>query len=99
MISKTLYWLDEKTKNSKQLRLSLTSALAAVIAIWIANFCHMPNAFWAGISAFVVIQADAAASLKRGLHRIAGTIIGALSGVVLISLFGFAPWVVVICIF
>jgi uncharacterized membrane protein YccC len=53
------------------------SALAVTLSMTIACAWNLPDVWWAGISAFVSSQATRPASLRKGLYRIAGSILGA----------------------
>jgi uncharacterized membrane protein YccC len=53
--------------------IALSVGLAAVLALWL----HVDSAWWAAISAFVSSQANAPASVHRGILRIIGTVLGA----------------------
>jgi uncharacterized membrane protein YccC len=67
-------------------RLCVMSALAVALAVLASMALRLDNPWWAGISAYVSIQASSPASLKRGVLRIGGTIAGAAVGFLL------APW-------
>ena len=56
------------------------AALAAVLAIVLALALHLDNPYWAGITAFGVLQQDVAATLSRSLDRVLGTLAGAVLG-------------------
>lgn len=58
-------------------RLCLIATLSVVISTVIALELQLDNAWWAGISGFMVSQATSAASFRKGIQRIAGTAIGA----------------------
>jgi len=55
----------------------LIATLSVVLSIVVALAMRLDNAWWAGISGFMVSQATSAASIKKGLQRIAGTVLGA----------------------
>jgi uncharacterized membrane protein YccC len=67
-------------------RLCLMSALAVALAVLASLALRLDNPWWAGISAYVSVQASSPASIKRGVLRIGGTAAGAALGFVL------APW-------
>src|SRR5215469_5391704 len=65
------------------LRLWASVCLALYIAFWL----ELDNAFWAGTSAAIVCQPQLGASLRKGWYRMVGTIIGAVVIVVLTACF------------
>lgn len=68
---------------SEQGQLAFKSALASVLAIFIAFHLGIEDPFWSGISAFVVMQAQIGASLHRAVSRIIGTLACAVLSVVI----------------
>jgi uncharacterized membrane protein YccC len=68
-------------------RHALAAALAVGASVLLALIFHLQSPYWAGISGFVCIQASHPQSLRKGLHRIAGTLSGAT-----VALFLF-PWI------
>jgi uncharacterized membrane protein YccC len=65
------------------LRLWASVCLALYIAFWL----ELPNAYWAGTSAAIVCQPHLGASLRKGWYRLIGTVIGAVAVVVLTACF------------
>jgi uncharacterized membrane protein YccC len=65
------------------LRLWASVCLALYIAFWL----ELDNAFWAGTSAAIVCQPHLGASLRKGWYRLIGTIVGAVAIVVLTACF------------
>jgi uncharacterized membrane protein YccC len=65
------------------LRLWLSVCLALYIAFWL----ELPNAYWAGTSAAIMCQPHLGASLRKGWYRLIGTVIGAVAAVVLTACF------------
>jgi uncharacterized membrane protein YccC len=65
------------------LRLWLSVCLALYVAFWL----ELPNAYWAGTSAAIVCQPHLGASLRKGWFRMIGTVIGAVAAVVLTACF------------
>jgi uncharacterized membrane protein YccC len=53
---------------------------------------HLPDAWWAAISAVAVTQTEFLASAKRGAQRLLGTVLGALLGSVTAPWIGDVPW-------
>ncbi|PPD43381.1 MAG: hypothetical protein CTY15_10160 [Methylocystis sp.] len=69
--------LGELGVSGPRARASLTATLSVVLSVTVALWLHLDNAWWAGISGFMVSQATSAASFKKGLQRISGTALGA----------------------
>ena len=65
------------------LRLWASVCLALYVAFWL----ELDNAFWAGTSAAIVCQPQLGASLRKAWFRMVGTIVGALMIVVLNACF------------
>src|ERR1700747_576849 len=65
------------------LRLWASVCLALYVAFWL----ELDNAYWAGTSAAIVCQPHLGASLRKGWFRLIGTIIGAVAVVVLTACF------------
>ncbi|GLS19460.1 hypothetical protein GCM10007874_24770 [Labrys miyagiensis] len=62
--------------------LAFRAALAGVLAVVVALAAHLDNPYWAGITAFGLLQQDVAATLSRALDRVLGSIAGAVLGYV-----------------
>src|SRR5271170_8207430 len=65
------------------LRLWASVCLALYVAFWL----ELDNAYWAGTSAAIVCQPHLGASLRKGWFRIIGTAVGAIAIVVLTAVF------------
>src|SRR5690242_1363126 len=65
------------------LRLWASVCLALYVAFWL----ELDNAYWAGTSAAIVCQPHLGASLRKGWYRLIGTVIGAVAIVVLTACF------------
>ncbi len=65
------------------LRLWASVCLALYVAFWL----ELDNAFWAGTTAAIVCQPQLGASLRKGWYRMIGTLIGAVMIVVLTAWF------------
>jgi uncharacterized membrane protein YccC len=65
------------------LRLWASVCLALYVAFWL----QLDNAFWAGTSAAVVCQPHLGASLRKGWFRMIGTVVGAVTIVALTAFF------------
>jgi len=65
------------------LRLWASVCLALYVAFWL----ELDNAYWAGTSAAIVCQPDLGASLRKGWFRMIGTVVGAVAIVVMTACF------------
>ena len=65
------------------LRLWASVCLALYVAFWL----ELENAFWAGTTAAIVCQPQLGASLRKGWYRMIGTLVGAVAIVVLTAWF------------
>jgi uncharacterized membrane protein YccC len=61
--------------------------LAVCLALYIAFWLELDNAFWAGTTAAIVCQPSLGASLRKGWFRMIGTVVGAVAIVVLTACF------------
>jgi uncharacterized membrane protein YccC len=53
------------------------------VALYVAFWLELDNAFWAGTTAAIVCQPHLGASLRKGWYRLVGTVVGAAAIVVL----------------
>ncbi len=60
--------------------LAFRAALAAVIAIVVAMAINLDAPYWAGITAFGMLQQDVSATLSRLFDRVLDTVAGAAIG-------------------
>lgn len=75
--------LGELGEDRERSRQGIVAALAVVLALLVALTLEVDAPWWAAISAFMSMMATGAASLRRGLMRLAGTIAGAAAGFVM----------------
>jgi uncharacterized membrane protein YgaE (UPF0421/DUF939 family) len=68
------------------------TALAAVSCLYITQWLKLPQGFWAVMSAIVVMQSDAKATISASWMRIIGTFAGALVGGAVLALWGYHVW-------
>jgi len=61
---------------------SMRTALAAVVAMVLARLLHLPEFYWAPISAIVIVQSTIP-PMTLGWQRFVGTALGAVVGIVL----------------
>jgi uncharacterized membrane protein YccC len=81
-------WLTDKLRAAGPpllfgLRLWASVCLALYVAFWL----ELPNAYWAGTSAAIMCQPHLGASLRKGWYRLIGTVVGAVAIVVLTACF------------
>src|SRR6202163_1555167 len=57
------------------------------LALYVAFWLELDNAYWAGTSAAIVCQPSLGASLRKGWFRMVGTAVGAVAIVVLTACF------------
>lgn len=70
-----------------------TQAMASVaLAVALAYAFRLEHIWWAAISGFAVMQSKFSACAQRGVHRVLGTIAGALLGATAGPLIGDTPW-------
>lgn len=77
--------LGELTLRGPRARHALTSSLSVGCALTLAFWLHLDAPYWAGITAYVCVQANQPASVRRVLHRVLGTICGAVIALTLFS--------------
>jgi uncharacterized membrane protein YccC len=77
-----LHWIRSE-KDSSTLEHSARTAVTAVLSLLLARLLRMPEAYWASISAIVVMQSTLGAALPISAQRFAGTAFGALVGALL----------------
>src|SRR4051812_4169010 len=65
------------------LRLWASVCLALYVAFWL----ELENAFWAGTTAAILCQPHLGASLRKGWYRLIGTVVGGAAAVVLTAAF------------
>ncbi|MGH7063047.1 MAG: FUSC family protein [Stellaceae bacterium] len=67
------------------------ASLSVTLAVLFALAVHSDNPWWAGISAFMVTRASLGLALSRGVMRVAGSVVGAAVGVIVLRLFVYQP--------
>jgi uncharacterized membrane protein YgaE (UPF0421/DUF939 family) len=68
------------------------TGLAAALAFYLSRFIHLPESYWAAISAIIVMYSDLSQTLKASGDRIIGTAIGVTIGGAFAALFGGSIW-------
>lgn len=66
--------------------------VAAGVAAFLVFSFHIPHGVWIVFTIFILSQANAGASLEKGLQRTTGTVIGSIAALVAIPLIAAAPW-------
>jgi uncharacterized membrane protein YccC len=59
-----------------------------VISLYVTNLFHLPQGYWAAITALIVMQSNVGATVAASRTRLAGTAVGAVVGGVFVALFG-----------
>lgn len=67
---------------------AVRTAVAAVVSLLVAGLLGLPEAYWASITALIVMQSTLGAALTISIQRFAGTAIGAFIGALLANWFG-----------
>src|SRR5258708_39788513 len=60
---------------------------AVCLALYVAYWLELDNAYWAGWSVAIVCQPSLGASLRQGSFRMVGTVVGAVAIVILTACF------------
>jgi uncharacterized membrane protein YccC len=69
-------------------RQAIKTSVAGLISLLVTNFFHLPQGYWAAISALIVMQSNVGATLSASRTRLAGTAVGAIVGGLFMALFG-----------
>jgi uncharacterized membrane protein YccC len=75
------------------------AAASVTLAVLVALALHSDEPWWAGISAFMVTKAAPSVAVSRGIMRIAGSIVGALTALVVLRLFVYQSLPFCLCLF
>ncbi|HTI01817.1 MAG TPA: FUSC family protein [Acidisoma sp.] len=75
--------LEDLARNREGGREPLKAVLSVLLAVGVASAMHLPDIVWAALSGFLVMRSTLAEALPRALQRTAGTIAGALTGLIL----------------
>src|SRR5271157_3673184 len=71
---------------------AIKTAIAGVISLYVTNLFHLPQGYWAAISALIVMQSNVGATLTAARTRLAGTAVGAIVGGLFVGLGGSNIW-------
>jgi uncharacterized membrane protein YgaE (UPF0421/DUF939 family) len=74
------------------LKQAVLTGIAGYVSLTIAQAFHLPQGYWAVISAIIVIQFDIDTVIKMSWDRVAGTAIGAILGGMFLILVGEHAW-------
>jgi len=73
---------------------AVKTGAAGTAAFYVSNLLHLPQGYWATMSAFIVLQGDAPSTLSASRDRMIGTAIGAVTGAVFVRYVGASPvWI------
>jgi len=67
---------DVLSPASSELRHALRVAIVATFAQLLANALHLERSYWVTVTAIIVLQPHAVATVRRALQRVGGTVIG-----------------------
>ena len=67
---------------------AVKTAIAGVISLYLTDLFHLPEGYWAAISALIVMQSNVGATLSASRTRLAGTAVGAVVGGLFAALYG-----------
>jgi uncharacterized membrane protein YccC len=79
---------DPAGLNRQSLENAARTAIAAALSVVVSRLLRLPEAYWAAVTAMVVMQSTLGASLSVSTLRLIGTALGALAGAVLAVYFG-----------
>jgi uncharacterized membrane protein YccC len=77
--------LSEVDFSGPRARQATIAALVVAVSVGVACAMSLPDVWWAALSGFISTQATRAASIKKGVLRIAGTVAGAGLALVLVD--------------
>ena len=81
MTESVMSWIRSE-ENPATLEHSARTSVAAVVSLLVARFLRMPEAYWAPISALIVMQSTLGAAERTSAQRFAGTALGACVGAI-----------------
>lgn len=70
----------------------IKTGIAVALCIWIAELFKFQHPFYSAIAAVIAMQATVEGSLISGVHRMQGTIVGALTGYLFALVAVRSPW-------
>lgn len=87
MKTKNIVTLIVARENPSSVVHSARTALAAVVSLLAARLLRLPEAYWASITALIVMQSTFGAALSISAQRFVGTAVGAVLGAVAATYF------------
>jgi uncharacterized membrane protein YccC len=75
------------------------AAVSVILAVLAALALHSDEPWWAAITAFMVTRASPAEAVSRAAMRVAGSIVGALTALVVLRLFVYQSLPFLLCLF
>lgn len=87
MKTKNIVTLIVARENPSSVVHSARTAVAAVVSLLVARLLRLPEAYWASITALIVMQSTFGAALSISVQRFAGTAVGAALGAVAATYF------------
>jgi uncharacterized membrane protein YccC len=87
------------TLHGPRAREPLKAVLSVLLAVTVATLLRLDDLSWAAFSGYMVMRADIAESIPRGLMRTAGTVGGALVGLLLAPTVADSPVVLMLGLF
>jgi uncharacterized membrane protein YccC len=91
--------LRSLTLHGPRAREPLKVVLSVLLAVMAASLLRLDDLFWAAFSGYMVMRADVTVTIPRGLMRIAGTVGGALLGLLLAPAVADAPLLLMAALF
>lgn len=88
MKTKNVVTLIVSQENPSSLVHSARTAVAGVASLLLARLLRMPEAYWASISALIVMQSTWGAAVTVSAQRFVGTAVGAVLGALAATYFG-----------
>lgn len=73
------------TLDSFAMRHALRVAIVTTVAVLVTRLLNLPRGYWVTITALIILQPFAGATLIRGLQRVLGTVAGALLTVAFVA--------------
>lgn len=70
----------------------IKTGIAVALCIWIAELLKFKHPFYSAIAAVLAMQATIEGSFQTGVHRMQGTIVGALTGCIFALVAVRSPW-------
>jgi uncharacterized membrane protein YccC len=87
------------TLHGPRAREPLKAVLSVLLAVTVATALRLDDLSWAAFSGYMVMRADIAESIPRGLMRVAGTVGGGLVGLLLAPTVADSPVLLMLCLF